>query len=174
MAAALALVPSWPRATAELSPAIPSFFTSPAANQIPEGSVVVSFPFTGATADEAMLWQETVHWRWKLVGGYASAPNTTGGVTSWPPPLQPLAVQEFLVYWTTATGGYLVKKPPPPDARLVSEMRVYVRRYRIGTVVVDSSWPDAETVISVLRTRSRRSCLGGRGGSLVERAEKSG
>ena len=77
--------------------------------------------------------------------------NTTGGVTSWPPALQPIAVQEFLVYWTTATGGYLVKKPPAPDARLVSEMRIYVRRYGIGTVVVDSSWPDAETVVSVLR-----------------------
>jgi hypothetical protein len=151
VAAIVALIPSWPRTTADIGPAVPSFFTSAANKQIPEGSVVLSFPFTAGTSDEAMLWQEIDLWRWKLMGGYAATPNGTGGVTALPPPLAPIAVQEFLAYWTTGAGGYLVETPPAANSHLVAQLRTYVRRYRIGTVVLDSSWPQAAIVLAVLR-----------------------
>jgi hypothetical protein len=150
-AAVVSLLPRWPRPTAELGPAVPGFFTSPAASQIPEDSLVLSYPFAAGTNDEAMLWQEIDLWRWRLVGGYATTPNMTGGVTAWPPRLQPIAVQEFLAYWTNGAGGYLVETPPAANALLVAQVRSYVRRYRIGTVALDRSWPRSAIVLEVFR-----------------------
>jgi hypothetical protein len=150
--ALVALIPSWPRDTALLAPAIPPFFTSTWADEIPAGGVVLTYPFVVDTNNEAMVWQESDQWRWKLIGGYAATPKPNGhGATPWPPTLHPVAVQAFLGYWTMGAGDYLVKVPPAPDSRLATKMRLYVRRHGVGTVVVELAWPNSAIVISALR-----------------------
>lgn len=150
--AIVALVPRWPTLTAQVAPAIPRFFTSAAAKQIPVGGVVLTYPFVVGTNNEAMLWQAADDWRWKLVGGYAATPKHSGtGATPWPPTLHPVAVQAFLGYWTSGTGDYLAKVPPAPNARLVRKVQDYVRRHGIGTVVVELAWPSSAIVVSVLQ-----------------------
>ena len=149
VATVVSLIPSWPLSTAAVSTTTPSFFMSSAANQIPPESVVLTYPFSVYSSNAAMLWQEIDFWRWKLVGGYAAIPNSTGTVTALPPPLSPIAVQEFLGYWTM-DSPYIVAVPPPLDARLVAEMRSYVHAHQIGTVVLDTSWPRASTVYPLL------------------------
>ncbi|MGA2529227.1 MAG: hypothetical protein ABSG36_08725 [Acidimicrobiales bacterium] len=149
--AVISLIPQWPRSTVDVAVAMPSFFTSARASRIPVGSVVLSYPFAFGTNDAAMLWQETDLWRWRLIGGYATTPNSTGGDTARPPALKPIAVQEFLIYWTNGTGGYLVNTPPPADARLVAQMRLYIRLHAVGTVVVDRAWPQSGIVLSVMQ-----------------------
>jgi len=151
VAAVVSLIPRWPLPTADVSMAMPPFFTSPAANEIPEGSVVLSYPFALWSTDQAMLWQETDHWRWKLMGGYADIPSLGNTVSPWPPALSPIDVQEFLGYWTWPAGGYLVETPPPADSRLVADVRLYVRRYGIGTVIFDPAWGQSAIVSFVLQ-----------------------
>ena len=76
-------------------------------------------------------------------------------------PLSPIAVQEFLGYWTM-DNPYIVAVPPPLDARLVAEMRSYVLAHRVGTVILDTSWPRAATVYPLLeRALGRPATVGG-------------
>lgn len=150
IATVVSLVPSWPRATADVETGMPAFFTSSTASQIPEGSLVLTYPFAFGATDQAMLWQQTDLWRWRLVGGYASMPGKGNKVSPWPPNLQPIAVQEFLAYWSWGQGGYLVKKPPPADTHLVDQMRQYVHNYGIDVILLDSAWPNSAIVDSVL------------------------
>jgi hypothetical protein len=84
-----------------------------------------------------MLWQETDRYRWKLVGGYALIPNRHGLVTAKPPELPPFAVQHFLAWEDVGGQGLAAKRPPALDRHLVAELRVYIRRYGIGTVILD-------------------------------------
>ncbi|MGA3351808.1 MAG: hypothetical protein ABSD85_01320 [Acidimicrobiales bacterium] len=149
VATVVSLVPRWPRVTAEVSSGMPPFFTSTAANQIPQGSVVLTFPFTMFPTDQGLLWQETDHWRWKLVGGYALIPYPGNQVSPMPPSLSPIAVQAFLGYWSTGQGGYLVWTPPPANSQLVAEVRRYVHNNGIGTVVFYSISPQSRIVLAV-------------------------
>lgn len=157
----VSLIPSWPLSTADVSTTTPSFFVSSAASEVPSGSVVLTYPFPVYSSNAAMLWQEIDLWRWKLIGGYAAIPNATGAVTALPPPLSPIAVQEFLGYWTM-DNPYIVAVPPPLDARLVAEMRSYVLAHRVGTVILDTSWPRAATVYPLFeRALGRPATVGG-------------
>ena len=149
LATVVSLIPRWPRVTAEVSSGMPTFFTSPDAKQIPNGSVVLSYPFAIYPTDQALLWQSTDHWRWKVMGGYALIPYPGNQVSPMPPALSPIAVQEFLGYWSIGQGGYLVETPPPADPLLVSEVRSYIRRYGIGTVIYDGISAQSVIVLSV-------------------------
>ena len=135
--AVVSLVPAWPTPTTPVDTALPAFFTSPAANEIPAGSVVLTYPLAITPEDQAMLWQETDRYRWKLVGGYALIPNRHGLVSARPPELTPFAVQHFLAWEDVGGRGLAAKRPPALDRHLVAELRVYIRRYGIGTVILD-------------------------------------
>jgi hypothetical protein len=135
--AVVSLVPAWPTPTTPVDTALPAFFTSPAANEIPAGSVVLTYPLAITPEDQAMLWQETDRYRWKLVGGYALIPNRRGLVSARPPELTPFAVQHFLAWEDVGGRGLAAKRPPALDRHLVAELRVYIRRYGIGTVILD-------------------------------------
>ncbi|MGO9206090.1 MAG: hypothetical protein ACLQBX_07865 [Candidatus Limnocylindrales bacterium] len=135
--ALVSLLPAWPTPTTPVSVSTPRFFTSPAADRIPAGSVVLTYPFAVTPDDQAMLWQEAVHFRWKLVGGYALIPGPDGTVRSQPPALPPLRVQEFLAWAESGNTNSHPMTTLTLDGRLVADLRLYIRRYGIGTVVFD-------------------------------------
>jgi hypothetical protein len=149
-ATVVALIPTWPISTVGVKTGMPSFFVTPAADQIPNGSVVLTYPFPSLYTDQAMLWQQTDRWRWKLTGGEATLPYANNQTTAFPPVLQPVAVQEFLIYWSASGENYFLATPPPVTPQLVTQVRLYVRWHQIGSVIVDRSWPQAKIVVRVL------------------------
>jgi len=48
------------------------------ARSVPDGGVVLAFPYPRAHEDEPMLWQAVDEMSFRLVGGYALVPSTTG------------------------------------------------------------------------------------------------
>jgi hypothetical protein len=74
------LVPHWPYAI--WSTAVPTFFRSPAVDQIPPGSVALTYPFPrGPEHNEAMLWQVQNDLRFRLPGGYVITAGAGGVAT---------------------------------------------------------------------------------------------
>lgn len=147
--ALVSLVPNWPTPTVPLSTSLPPFFTSPQAGEIPAGSVVLTYPFDITPENQAMLWQETSDFRWKLVGGYALIPQASGAVSSRPPALRPRPVQRFLAWEAMGRRGYHAKKPPADNGHLVAELRLYIRRYGIETVVFDPVGKTSSVVLAL-------------------------
>jgi hypothetical protein len=52
--------------------------TASLARSVPDGGVVLSFPYPRAHEDEPMLWQAVDEMSFRLVGGYALVPGATG------------------------------------------------------------------------------------------------
>jgi hypothetical protein len=130
------LVPRWPYQIST-SP-IPAFFRSANANSIPEGSVVLTYPFPrGAKDDQPMLWQieEGLHYR--LPGGYVITAGSkdrasTGGGRLFTEDL----IEE------TYHGHSL----PSPSHAEVSAVASNLRTWDIDTIVVTGQGPGPASV----------------------------
>ena len=149
VAALLSLVPDWPYPTVSTNSAVPSFFRTPASREIPDGAVVLAFPFPTYPWDQAMLWQLVDKWRWKIVGGYALIPSP-GGSSELPPALRPPGAQAFLAYWDVPRGfvNSVSRKQLPANSKLVTDLRVYVRRNDITAVIFEPAGRNAAFVLS--------------------------
>jgi hypothetical protein len=149
--AVVSLFPNWPDATVNVDSAVPAFFTSSVSAVIPNGAVVLTFPFPSYPFDRAMLWQADDNWRWKMVGGYAliAAP---GGPTELPPRLGPRTAQNFLAALDEPGGNspWVSPKPMASDSDLARDLRAYVRRNRITAVVFEPIGRDPGLVLSAL------------------------
>ena len=75
--AALALLPLLPAApfTAMGSVGTPTYFTSTALKQIPEGSVAVIYPYPSSTTPSAQAWQAVAGMHFHMPGGYFLVPE---------------------------------------------------------------------------------------------------
>ncbi|HXZ83785.1 MAG TPA: hypothetical protein VED84_08675 [Acidimicrobiales bacterium] len=94
LATVAALLPNWPYGSAPTSPAPGESSQNLAA--IPPGSVVVTYPYTTPSTDEAMLWQALAGMRFTLIGSYALRRGPTGGATLLPSALPPYNVEAML------------------------------------------------------------------------------
>lgn len=143
---ALPLVPSGTVAATATN--IPSFFTSPAVDAIPPGSVVLAYPYTDPETDtkgdtaayqtshDIMLDQAVASMRFKVIGGYGwfPAPTRRGGTTA-PAVLRPRSVQALfdVAYSGVATPkqhALLVK------SNLTADLRKFLSRFNVQTVIV--------------------------------------
>ena len=140
LASALSLVPSWPFKTAPAK--VPSFFTSAASARIPYGSVALISPYPSVAEVQPQMWQAVAKMRFRIIGGYALVPGLRGTSTNFPEVLQPKDVQQFL--WAKATGGraYPAGRVPSDDHELVCQLRSFLLRYRVATVI--STTADAQ------------------------------
>ncbi len=130
------LLPRWPVATATVSTAVPSFFTTGEALQIPDDSVVLTYPFTIDPYDQPLLWQLDADFRWKLLGGFALIPG------EFPTP-KTTHVTRFLEFWTHDYVG----RPPVLDSALVQEFRDYLKKNHVAAVVLEPSAVNARKVL---------------------------
>jgi hypothetical protein len=75
--AVLALLPLLPAVpfTALGPVGTPTYFTSPALRQIPEGSVAVLYPYPSSTTPGAQAWQAVAGMRFRMPGGYFLVPG---------------------------------------------------------------------------------------------------
>jgi hypothetical protein len=138
----------------------PKFFTTSDIDAIPSGSIVLAYPYTDTAVNAAsnffeftkgrdiMLYQAISNMRFKIVGGYGWFPAADGrnGSAS-PTALRPGSVQ------TLFDVGFTGIATPSQRAELRSEnlksdLRDYLRRYDIGSVIVLPGFRPPATVIA--------------------------
>ncbi|MGH9108953.1 MAG: hypothetical protein ACRDY3_05725 [Acidimicrobiales bacterium] len=125
------LIPDWPYPAVDAG--APPLFTSAAIQRIPAGSVVMTYPYADTATDRGMLWQEAASMRFRLVGGYALVPGPGGAASYDPFPDQLRSVPATLVADEAGTTPEAVT--PAVTAATPSEVRRFLRRYRVDTVL---------------------------------------
>jgi hypothetical protein len=144
LVAVVALLPLVPSVTyASVPSGVPPFFTSAAVHRIPPESVVLNYPYPIDPVLQGMLAQAEAGMRYKIVGGSAFVPDASGDSTFAMPVLPPPAVYELFV------GAYSGAPPsalPSFDASTFAQIRVFLRTYRIDTVVVFTAGVDPALV----------------------------
>jgi hypothetical protein len=135
----LPLIPRWPYQ----SPIVdtPSYFTNGSARVIPNGSVVLAYPFPMFKQNNAMLWQVDSGFRFSIVGGYVLTPiqktapagGSPGGGIFPQTPSPPIAEIEFETAFYAPTGV----SPYPQLAWAFEGMAQFLRNYHVETIVVE-------------------------------------
>jgi hypothetical protein len=138
----LTQLPQWPYPTA---PAV--VLPAVVRKAVPAGDpVAITYPYTLAFSDEAMLWQVGDSFDFRLLGGYAYHPGLRGAPTLGPSAMNPPALQEFLA----AQEGVTVFGPPlPVGPQLVAATRIAVSTYDVRLVIVDRAAPGSGPVIDL-------------------------
>jgi len=152
----VALLPLVPASAYSPAPALtPAFFTSPAVDQIPAGSAVLTYPYTlRADAEWSMTFQAEAGMRFKVFGADAFVPDGPGGTSvPTPTPLAPRVVEHLFsdaytpefakVEFGTAPNA----ATPPVDGRTVAALRTFLARYHVSTVVVSHFGRDPDKVV---------------------------
>jgi hypothetical protein len=115
-----ALVPAFP-ITSEVTVMTPALAAG-VHRVVESGSRVVAYPFPHAGYDEAMLWQAEDGFRFSLVGGYAYVPRPGGGAQTWPTPVAPAWVEQFLeLAQIDRNVGFLFRSAPGDPTRLFDQ-----------------------------------------------------
>jgi len=145
--ALLPLVPRWPNRTVPTD--IPSYFTSTNVDRISPGTVALTYPYATPLHAQPMVWQAVTDMRFSLIGGYALIPNAHGVLTLLPSTLQPPAVQRFFI---NEAGGipFYDSAPVADNDALVTDVRHFVLRYRVGVVLVDTATQNSRQVDGLL------------------------
>ncbi len=140
-----------------------TFFTSAAAAAIPSGSVVLAYPLPNtpfvpgrgvsaasqSTLNDVLLDQAMVGMRFKLVGGYGWRP--TNGLYDSPRPsrLDPPSV-EVLLNTAFSGGASSGQSKVLEKADLTSDLRQFLHRYGVDTVVVLPYGADPAAVVRAM------------------------
>src|SRR5262249_27530027 len=135
VAALLPLVPRWPYPSGP--DVTPPFFTTPAVQRLPPGTVVVTLPYPPPNPNQAPVWQAQAAMRFRLVGGtrfFVPGPDHRSlysGARSLRPPG---IYQVFNPALTPAPGR---AGNPPLQRQLVAAVRQDLRRYHVGAVIIN-------------------------------------
>lgn len=130
----LSLVPRWPDIGTGPSQ-VPRYFSTPAVDRIPLGSVVLISPYPSVAEPSPDLWLAVAGSRFKMIGGYGQFVGSTGGASDFPAVLQPSDIESYL--WAEVTGGagYPSTAIPADGPTLARQMRAFLARYHVGTVL---------------------------------------
>ncbi len=122
--ALIALAPLFPQLSfPSTSYPLPAFFTSSAAQRIPEGTVALIAPFSYFGENRAMLWQAYSGMRFRIPEAYAIIPGPSFN----PPPSE---------LGTAMIQIQLGVDPPTVSDGAIRQMREDLRRWKVGTVIV--------------------------------------
>jgi hypothetical protein len=148
--AAVAVAVTFPLVPSSTRPSVPThvptFFTSAAVHSIPPGSVVLAYPYPDLTSTSSlsiflptpnvMLDQAVAGMRFRLIGGYGWFPSPTGqfGTTA-PALLEPPSVQALFDIDLSGTGT-AAQRSEVSKSDLTSDIRVFLRKYDVQTVIV--------------------------------------
>ncbi len=152
-AALVPLVPKFPIATATVS--IPRFFQTHSLEHIPNGSVMLAYPYPEPGAyDQALVWQAVANWRFKIIGGYAIFRGLNGAGSPYPTVLRPSIVQNLfdVAYYNESAppGESSLGRLSPISVTTTRSIRTFLRSYHVGTIVMDPTGDDPELVIRYL------------------------
>jgi hypothetical protein len=135
---------------------VPSYVTDGRLAAVPAGSVVLSYPYPVDPWNAAMLWQADAAMRFSLLGDYAITPQADGDGSLAPPVLAPPTLQELFYAAlgnapnpgagpATAAG-----QPPPETPTVMEQLRTFLTRYRVGTILLQSVGYDPSLVVAYL------------------------
>jgi hypothetical protein len=132
---------------------IPSFFTSAAVDAIPEGGVVLAYPYPDSSGQSLsqpthgmMLDQAASGMRFKLIGGYGWFPSSTGSqptATTAPAVLNPRSVQALFdsAFWGTSSDEL-----SPSRTNATSDLRALLTNYDVDAVILQPQGADPAAV----------------------------
>jgi hypothetical protein len=118
---------------------VPQLFQTPLA-AIPQGSVLLSYPFPGPLAAEPMLWQAEKGMHYRIVGGYAFVPDGRGGTTL----SDDASVKQRLL-----TDVYTGQPVPTLTSSLRQAVLGDLQAWHVSTVVIVMSAPNATSVVGL-------------------------
>jgi hypothetical protein len=131
----------------------PAFFSLPVASRIPDGSVLLTYPYVYPNDDQALLWQLSSNFRWKVMGGYFVVPYPmASSAYPYPWPTPPTGVVDFLVHWElqgSPAGVGPIGPAPALDSVLIDQTRLFIRRYEINSVVVSLATLNAAHAVAL-------------------------
>lgn len=161
VATVLSLVPRWPNLGTGLSE-VPSYFSTPAVDRIPLGSVVLISPYPSVAETLPDLWLAIAGSRFKIIGGYGQFAVSTGGSSVFPAILQPSSIETYL-FAEVAGGGFPNSKVPTAGPLLVHQMRTFLIRYHVGTVLYTTagSFPQNVATLFTETLGSPSAAIGG-------------
>jgi hypothetical protein len=139
------LVPQMP--LREQAANVPAYFTSASVRAIPEGSVVLPYPYDIGAVNYGMLWQAVSGFRFKIVGGEASKPPPSAPGATRADPVPPVVVLNLF------EAGYLglIQELAPHYVPIrESQVRHYFRRWHVGTVIFYPAGADPALVLRYL------------------------
>jgi hypothetical protein len=134
VAALLPLVPRWPYPQGPV--VTPRFFTTPAVQRLPPGTVVVTLPYPARYENEALVWQAQASMRFRLIGAspfFVPGPGRRS-VLSGSLRLSPNGIDrvfENALEPAPATAG-----TQRLQKQLVAGVRSDLRRYHIGAIII--------------------------------------
>jgi len=139
VAALALLLPSWPYPAA--TPPLPEFFRSAMVNEVPEGSVALVAPFSGATAHGAapMYWQAASGMRFRMPEGYIFVPG--------PSPDPPPSATQRLMRAVEKDGDLTTSFTDTVQHEMLGELE----SWKVQTIIV-GPMPHQDRMIEVFRT----------------------
>jgi hypothetical protein len=138
------LTPRWPYPSTPVSATTPPYFTGSGPFSIPEGSVVLTYPYPTYPTNQAMLWQAVSSMRFKILGGYVLVPGAGGAASNQPTPLVPDTVPQTLI--ADYAGTPLVGPMATP-----ADVRALVARYGVRTVLLVPSGVNPAAAVALFR-----------------------
>jgi hypothetical protein len=138
--ALLPLVPQLPITSAATD--IPHILVGTRPNDIPPGSVLLTYPYPIDPNIQAMLLQANDGDRFKIIGGYAVVPSPAGTAQLAPTELDPTYVESM---FNDAYSGTTLKAIPT-NTQTIAWLREFLRRYQVDTVLVYEVGRDPQLV----------------------------
>ncbi|MGH9100962.1 MAG: hypothetical protein ACRDV8_12135, partial [Acidimicrobiales bacterium] len=156
LVAIVALLPLLPAEAYPPGPtSTPAFFTSRTVDRIPQGAVVLTYPYVlTPTSEWSLTFQVEAGMRYKVFGADALVPDGPGhsGISTPAPPVPSVVEHLFGDAYTPALARVRLGTPPgtptpPVDASSVAALRSFLARYRVDAVVVDDLGLHPQTVV---------------------------
>jgi hypothetical protein len=149
MAALVPLVPNWPYN--EQPADVPAFFTSGVARLVPDGSLVATYPYAITSSAQPLLWQAETAMRFRILGGYAIAPDSSGNGTVYADE-SPLAYCLFNIY---STGSTYWSGEHPISLCEPSWIGHWIRILGVTSVIAGDNVPHVHTAVAVISSALR-------------------
>ena len=143
-------LPQWPRQSQYVARP-PAVLPTSIKRAVPVGDpVAITYPYATTYTMQPMLWQVEDGFKFRLLGGYAYHPNSSGRPSLAPSVMSPSGLQQFLAGQDPLTVFAYFKtygRPLPVTPELVATTRATLSKYDVGLVIVDRSVPGSGPVM---------------------------
>ena len=117
---------------------------------VPAGDpVAITYPYDTLFNMHPMLWQAEGGFSFRLLGGYAYHPGSSGHATDLPSPMSPRGLQQFLASGSAGFYGESFGPALPVSPELVATTRTSLSKYDVRLVIVDRSMSGSGPVMEL-------------------------
>ena len=115
--------------------------------------MAITYPYNTLLTVQPMLWQAEDGFDFRLLGGYAYHPDSSGHALLWPNIMSPPGLQEFLAGSTSPGPAEIHYFGPelPVSPKLVATTRTALSDYHVRLVIVDRSMNGSGPVVELFK-----------------------